>query len=316
MLGWLLPLLVIGGLACLPVLAERRRHGADAFRAKAPGRFARLSQGVTHYQWFGEARGPVIVCVHGLTTPSPVWYSIAAGLTKLGYRVLVYDLYGRGFSDAPQGAQTGDFFAKQLEDLLEHQGLTGDVTLMGYSMGGSIVTHFSMLHPSRVTRLVLLASGGIWLREDKLTKVCRTIPFFGDWLHAVIAARKDRKALRAQLGQKFDITGIVELQTAEYQSRGFLRSVLSSRRHMLNDVQEGAHRAIGREDIPVVAIWAEKDEIIPLKSLGTLTQWNRNSRQEVIPDADHSVGYTHSAQIVEVLRDALRDAAGQVNTGN
>ncbi|MEN8841042.1 MAG: alpha/beta hydrolase [Octadecabacter sp.] len=310
MLGWVLPLLVIGGLAMLPMFAESRRHGAEAFRAKAPGRFAKLSQGVTHYQWLGEARGPVIVCIHGLTTPSPVWYGIGAHLSKIGYRVLVYDLYGRGFSDAPRGAQNGDFFAQQLEDLLEHQGLTDDVTLMGYSMGGSIATHFTKTHPNRVTRLVLLASGGIWLREDKLTELCRTIPFFGDWLHAVIATRRDRKALRKQLGQTFDITGIVELQLAEYQSRGFLRAVLSSRRHMLNDVQEDAHRTIGREGVPVVGIWAEKDEVIPLKSLGTLTQWNRNSHQEVIHDADHRVGFTHSEQVVDVLREALRDAAG------
>ena len=310
MLGWILPLLVLGGLAILPLLAENRRHGAEAFRGKAPGRFAKLSQGVTHYQWLGEARGPVIVCIHGLTTPSPVWYGVAEGLTQLGYRVLVYDLYGRGFSDAPRGAQNGDFFAKQLEDLLEHQGIKTDVTLMGYSMGGSIATHFTKQHPDRVTRLVLLASGGIWLREDKLTELCRTIPFIGDWLHAIVATRRDRKALRAQLGQTFDIKGIVELQIAEYQSRGFLRSVLSSRRHMLDDLQEEAHKMIGREGVPVVGIWAEKDEVIPLKSLGTLTQWNRNSRQEVIPDADHRVGFTHSEEIVDVLRDALRDAAG------
>lgn len=294
----------------LPILAEGRRHGAEAFRAKAPGRFAKLSQGVTHYQWLGEARGPVIVCIHGLTTPSPVWYGIAEYLSKLGYRVLVYDLYGRGFSDAPRGAQTGDFFVKQLEDLLEHQGLTDEVTLMGYSMGGSIATHFTAANPNRVTRLILLASGGFWLREDRLTELCRTLPFFGDWLHATVATRRDRKALRAQLGQTFDVTGIVELQLAEYQSRGFLRSVLSSRRHMLSEVQEDAHRAIGREGVPVVGVWAEKDEVIPLKSLGTLTQWNRNSFQEVISDADHRVGFTHSEQIVDVLREALRDAAG------
>ena len=306
MVGWVVPLLVLAGLAALPWLAESRRHGPEAFRDKAPGRYAKLSQGVTHYQWLGGARGPVIVCVHGLTTPSPVWYAIAQGLVKLGYRVLIYDLYGRGFSDAPRGRQDGDFFARQLSDLLDHQGLTQDVTVMGYSMGGSVATHFTKLNPSRVRRLILLASGGIWLREDKLTEMSRTMPFIGDWLHAVLAARQDRRLLRKQLGQTFDIEGIIELQLAEYQSRGFLRSVLSSRRHMLADVQEGAHRDIGREGIPVIGIWAEKDEVIPLKSLGTLTQWNRAVRQEVIAQADHRVGYSHSEQIVEVLRDVLR----------
>jgi pimeloyl-ACP methyl ester carboxylesterase len=307
MLGWVLPLLVLGGLAMLPWLAESRRHAVDVFRDKAPGRFAKLSQGVTHYQWLGGVRGPVVVCIHGLTTPSPVWYAIAGGLAKLGYRVLVYDLYGRGFSDAPRGAQDGEFFATQLADLLDHQGLTEDVTLMGYSMGGSIATHFAASHPNRVRRLILLASGGMWLREDSVTEASRRMSFLGDWLHAVVGARSDRQRLRRQLGQVFDVEGIIELQLAEYQSRGFLRSVLSSRRHMLNDFQEDQHRTIGRDGIPVIGIWAEHDDVIPLKSLGTLTQWNRSVRQEVISEADHRVGYTHAAQVVKVLRDVLRE---------
>jgi pimeloyl-ACP methyl ester carboxylesterase len=307
MLGWVLPLLVLGGLAMLPWLAESRRHAVDVFRDKAPGRFAKLSQGVTHYQWLGGVRGPVVVCIHGLTTPSPVWYAIAGGLAKLGYRVLVYDLYGRGFSDAPRGAQDGEFFATQLADLLDHQGLTEDVTLMGYSMGGSIATHFVASHPNRVRRLILLASGGMWLREDSVTEASRRMSFLGDWLHAVVGARSDRQRLRRQLGQVFDVEGIIELQLAEYQSRGFLRSVLSSRRHMLNDFQEDQHRTIGRDGIPVIGIWAEHDDVIPLKSLGTLTQWNRSVRQEVISEADHRVGYTHAAQVVKVLRDVLRE---------
>ena len=306
-MGWIILLAVFAGVASVPWFAESRRHSADVFRDKAPGRFAKLSQGVTHYQWLGRARGPVVVCVHGLTTPSPVWYAIAEGLADLGYRVLVYDLYGRGFSDAPRGAQTGDFFARQLSDLLDHQELSEDVTLMGYSMGGSIATHFTAQHPNRVRRLILLASGGAWLREDKLTEACRKVPFVGDWLHAVVAVRRDRRALRSRLGQTFDIRGIVELQLAEYESKGFLRSVLSSRRHMLADMQEEAHRTIGRDGVPVVGIWAEKDEVIPLKSLGMITQWNRAVRQEVIPGADHDVGFTHSADVTNILRDVLRE---------
>ena len=306
-MGWVFPWLILAGLAALPWLAESRRHGSDAFRDQAPGRFAKLSQGVTHFQWLGPARGPVVVCVHGLTTPSPVWYAIAEGLARLGYRVLVYDLYGRGFSDAPRGAQTGDFFAQQLSDLLDHQDLREDVTLMGYSMGGSIATHFTALNPDRVRRLILLASAGAWLREDRLTEWARMIPFFGDWLHSVIIARRERRALRGQLTRTFDIKGIVQVQLAEFDSRGFLRSVLSSRRHMLAETQEDAHRTIGRAGVPVVGIWAEKDEIIPLKSLGTMTQWNRAIRQEVIEGAKHDVGYANSADVIDILAAVLRE---------
>lgn len=309
MMGWIIPLLILAVVALLPMLAERRRQGIEAFRDRAPGRFAKLSQGVTHYQWLGRTRGPVIVCIHGLTTPSPVWYAIAEGLADLGYRVLVYDLYGRGFSDAPAGDQDGHFFARQLSDLLEHQELEEDVTLMGYSMGGSIAVHFTGKNPNKVRRLILLASGGVWLREDKLTEFSRKTPLIGDWLHAMMGTRAARRALHAKLGQTFDVGGITELQLAEYQSSGFVPAVLSSRRHMLADVQEDAHRAIGRQSIPVVGIWAEKDEIIPLRSLGTMTQWNRAVRQEVIQGADHDVALTHSAQVIDVLRDVLREEA-------
>ena len=307
MMGWILLMLFVGVVAALPWLLERSRNGVESYRDHAPGRFAKLGQGVTHYQWLGPARGPVVVAVHGLTTPSPVFYAIAEGLARIGYRVLVYDLYGRGFSDAPRGPQDAAFFTQQLDELLKHQGLEGDLTLLGYSMGGSIATAYAAQHPARMRRLILLASGGVWLREDGFTERCRTMPFTGDWLHAVIGTRRARRTLRGKLGKAYDIKGIIELQLAEYRSRGFVRSLLSSRRHMLADVQESQHRAIGREGIPVVGIWAEKDDVIPLRSLGTLTQWNRAVRQEVINGAGHDLPYTASADIVNVLTDVLRE---------
>ena len=103
MMGWIVLLIIVVVIALIPYWQEQARAPSEAFRKKAPGRFAKLSQGVTHYQWVGAARGPVIVCIHGLTTPSPVWYAIAGGLERIGYRILIYDLYGRGFSDAVSG---------------------------------------------------------------------------------------------------------------------------------------------------------------------------------------------------------------------
>jgi pimeloyl-ACP methyl ester carboxylesterase len=308
-MGWVILTVLVAVIATLPQQAEARRVPAEQMRDAAPGRFAKLSQGVTHYQWLGPVRGPVLVAVHGLTTPSPVFYAIARGLARLGYRVLVYDLYGRGYSDAPEGPQDREFFMRQLRDLLAHQELEDDLTLLGYSMGGAIATAFAAAHPGRMTRLILLAPAGMRLREDRLTEFCRVTPFIGDWVHAVIAQRRERRMLRRQLGQNFDVEGIIELQLSEYSGRGFLRSVLSSRRHMLDEVQEDEHRLLGREGVPVVGIWGEKDQVIPLSSLGMLTQWNRSVRQEVVQGAGHQMPYTHSDEVVDVLADILREVS-------
>jgi pimeloyl-ACP methyl ester carboxylesterase len=307
-MGWLLLTIVAAIVATLPQQAEARRIPAERMRDAAPGRFARLSQGVTHYQWLGPVRGPVVVAVHGLSTPGPVFYAIARGLARIGYRVLIYDLYGRGYSDAPRGRQDRAFFLTQLQDILAHQELDADLTLFGYSMGGAIATAFAAAHPGRMKRLILLAPAGVRLREDRLTRFCRVTPVLGDWVHAVIAQRRDRRALRRQLGRDFDIDGIIELQLAEYAGRGFLRSVLSSRRHILSEVQEADHRLLGREGVPVVGIWAEADRVIPLSALGTLTQWNRVVRQEVVPGAGHQVPFTHAQDVTALLAGILREA--------
>ncbi|EEB85586.1 alpha/beta fold hydrolase [Roseobacter sp. GAI101] len=81
----------------------------DVARGSAPGQFAELSRGVTHYEWVGPARGPVAVCVHGLTTPSFVWRSITKGLVLMGFRTLIYDLYGRAIRIGQADRRTAPF---------------------------------------------------------------------------------------------------------------------------------------------------------------------------------------------------------------
>ena len=134
-------ILLLGAVAMLPWLREKRRVEMDTeARHGAPGKFVRLSRGLTHYQTSDSARGPWIVLIHGLTTPSFVWEGLVPYLEALGFRVLRYDLYGRGFSDRPKGRQTPEFFVAQLAELLATHEIEEEVTLVGYSMGGVIAT--------------------------------------------------------------------------------------------------------------------------------------------------------------------------------
>ena len=147
--------LILLGLLAVPLTIEWTRKGVgEAARKHASGQFALLSQGTTHYEWLGPERGPVAVCIHGLTTPSFVWRGLSKGLALMGFRVLVYDLYGRGLSDRVRGAQDADFFVRQLTDLLSHEKVQGHLTVMGYSMGGAIAAHFTAQYPGLVKQLV------------------------------------------------------------------------------------------------------------------------------------------------------------------
>ena len=67
MIWWALAILTVAALIAAPVLAEALRPAMrGAARATAPGQFADLPRGQTHYEWIGPADGPVIVCIHGL----------------------------------------------------------------------------------------------------------------------------------------------------------------------------------------------------------------------------------------------------------
>lgn len=304
-IGTVIAGLAVAGVGLWPFAVEWRRPKPNW--DDAPGELVQLSQGVTHYRWIGPVRGPVVVCVHGLTTPSDAWLSLAEGLGAAGYRVLVYDLYGRGYSSAPSGRQDRAFFLRQLSDLLEDQGLTEDLTILGYSMGGAIATAFAAENPHRMKRLVLVASAGVEVLRDQLTQFAIKTPVIGDWLHHGIGMARFRRQLAVTRDARTEVPGIADIQIAQLDRRGFRPAVLSSLRGMVAERQETDHRTLGREGVPVVAIWGKDDDVIPIRALGTLAQWNRATRQEVIEGAGHGLPYTHGAEVATLLRGILRE---------
>ena len=306
-MSWfLILLLVIAALAIWPFAREAMRKPMDdAARQNAPGEFVQLSQGVTHYRWIGPVRGPVAVCVHGLTTPSMVWDAVAQGLALMGFRVLVYDLYGRGYSDRAPGPQDQDFFIRQLDDVLASQGVTEDVTLLGYSMGGAIVSAYTARNPGRVRRMILLAPAGMGHDLGKLAKFTRDTPILGDWLMLLRYPDLHRKGTEAERALPTEVEGIIDYQQAELGKRGFVPAVLSSMRGILPRPLEEEHRTISREGISVIAIWGRDDAVIPISAMGRLAQWNRMARQEVIDGAGHGLTYTHASAIVRIIEAGI-----------
>lgn len=307
---WVLIVLVVAlgaYVAAQPFLVERRRPViGDAERQGARGEFVTLSQGVTHFRWAGSARGPVAVVVHGISTPMIAMEGVAEDLGRLGYRVLMYDLYGRGLSDAPAGKQDRAFFVRQLADLCADQGVSEEITIAGFSMGGGIATAFASEYPHSVRQVILIASSGIATNESRFSRFCRRVPLLGDWVHAAFGHERMRKAIPSR-GETPEIDRVLNAQRKELRRRGYLPAQLLSRRGMLNESQEDDHRKLHRQGISVAAIWAREDPVISIRAVGLLGLWNRDARQEVVEGADHALPYTHKAEVAAALRATLRD---------
>jgi hypothetical protein len=102
----------------------------DAARTQQGGPYIKLPDGVTRYELTGPADGPVVVLIHGATIPMYLWDEQVAPLSEAGYRVLRYDMFGRGYSDRPEGNYSQAFYRMQLADLLDALKISKPVDLI------------------------------------------------------------------------------------------------------------------------------------------------------------------------------------------
>ena len=292
-------------ILAMPFLAEMFRVPMTRARQdRAPGRMADLPGGATHYKWSGPESGPVAICIHGLATPSYVFAATERHLAGMGYRVLTFDLYGRGYSARPGGAQTLDFFLNQLRALLRHQNVGGPLVLVGFSMGAQIATAFAAEEGPRVSDLVLVAPLGLE-RKKREAFDSWTAPVIGDWLTRIAGGWTLRRELVEHEQTATVIPDFEERQAAETRTRGFLPALLSSRRNVLAQSSREDHLHIQQLGTRVLAIWGMVDPVVPISAMGTLAELNPDAQHVQISGAAHSLLQTHPAQVGEALRNFL-----------
>ncbi|MND94155.1 2-hydroxy-6-oxononadienedioate/2-hydroxy-6-oxononatrienedioate hydrolase [compost metagenome] len=131
------------------------------------GRFVTLPDGLRlHYLEAGD--GEPVVFIHG-SGPGASGHSNFKQnypvFAKYGYRAIVPDLPGYGASDKPETTYSLDFFVNALSGLLDALDIQRCV-LVGNSLGGAIAIKMALDQPQRVSRLVLMAPGGLMEKEQ------------------------------------------------------------------------------------------------------------------------------------------------------
>ncbi|TFK29036.1 alpha/beta-hydrolase [Coprinopsis marcescibilis] len=148
------------------------------------GAYAELPFGRVRYWQLGPESGRKIVLIHGLSIPAIIWKDIAPALASNGYRVMLYDLYGRGYSDAPQTTYDPTLYTVQLALLMQHVRWEKAI-ICGVSMGGGIAAAFTSQFPNLVDEnVVLIASAGIMESSD----ISRTAKFMSSPLVQTFAS--------------------------------------------------------------------------------------------------------------------------------
>ncbi len=268
---------------------------------------AALADGGVHYTWSGPQTGPVVVLVHGFSTPSIVWERNAPSLAGAGYRVLSYDLFGRGKSDRPRTRYTPELFLRQLDNLLETLEVPLPFDLVGLSMGGAIAAGFLARHPEMVRKPVLIAPAGFGELPSS-SKLVR-IPLFGDGLMALIGGALLKRGIKRELeGDERAIQSIGEVYDEQLSSSGYMRALVSTLRHGPITGQAETYRSAGEHVEEGLLIWGAEDQVVPFEQHRAIIERVPGLRLHQIEGAGHAVNVTHAEQVNEAILTFLGPA--------
>lgn len=283
---------------------DETRELNELTRKETSGSFVQLSDGFTHYELGNPEANETVLLVHGFSVPYFIYDITFEFLTRAGFRVARYDLFGRGFSDRPDTEYNIDLFVRQLGELLDVLRFSRPVSLVGLSTGGPITAAFTARFPERVSRLVLIDPIGAQpLPFDRILKIAAR-PIVGEFILNLIRsegmAMKFASFFNRELVQEFRARYIVSMQY-----KGFRRAILSTIRSGMLDSFLDVYERIGRMGKPVLLFWGRNDPTVPLKHSDILQRAMPQTEFHVIENCGHIPHHEKPDEVNPILLQFL-----------
>jgi pimeloyl-ACP methyl ester carboxylesterase len=291
----------------MPISDRDETKELDALtRKEASGSFLQLTDGFTHYELSNPGAQETVVLVHGFSVPQFIFEPTFTFLTEQGFRVLRYDLYGRGFSDRPDKRYDIDLYVGQLANLLDALEIREPVSLVGLSMGGPITATFTVRFPQRVRKLVLIDPVGA--KSFPLARWARAaaLPGLGEFLIGVVAnIRLAGKIASSQLDAEH-IGKFGQQYVVQMRYKGFKRALLSTIRSNLLEPCLDVYQQIGRSNLPVLLLWGRHDRTVPFRHSDTLREAIPGIEFHAIEDSGHIPHFEKPEMVNPLLLRFLR----------
>lgn len=297
----------IGTLLLLVVYLITRQvqepHKIEDFQKDAPGEFVELSTGRVHYKLHGPQNGALVILIHGGGVAGDhVWTKTIPALTDAGYRVLSYDLYGRGYSDRPDVIYRPELLYAQFEALLNALQIEEPFHLFGQSMGAMVATDFAVKHPEMVKKLVYIAPATLGAFSDKWYF---KLPVLSDMLMTFYWYPQ---SVASQMEEFYKPEGMQEYKgKLDYfkQFKGYKRVNLSTWLNTYTVSLEASLKEIGRQNTAVLLIMGKEDPLIPVKSKEVYQAAIPTISVAIIEAAGHMPHYEQPDQVNEYIIDFL-----------
>jgi pimeloyl-ACP methyl ester carboxylesterase len=262
---------------------------------------------VTHYDLAGPADGPPVVLVHGFSVPYYVWDSTFAALAGAGFRVLRYDLYGRGWSDRPDARYDAALYDRQLGALLDSVRMRDPVHLVGLSAGGWVTASFAGAHPERVRTLTLVDP--VAARRSDLPAAMRA-PVLGPLLWQTLAVPEMPAGQLTDFVDPARFPDWLDRYRVQMRYRGFGRALRGTIGAMAATDLAQVYGRVGRDTMPVLLVWGERDQTVPFALSDSVRRWIPRAEFRPIAGAGHLPQLERASVVNAMLIEFLRTHNG------
>ena len=255
-----------------------------------------------HY--LDEGQGEAVVFLHG-SGPGASGHSNFKGnypaFVEAGYRCIVPDHIGYGFSDKPDDVDHPlSFFVECIKQTLDDAGVES-CTLVGNSLGGAIAFGLALDYPELVEKLILMAPGGLNDLPDyqAMPGMQKVFKVFGSGEPVTPAVMKDLFAT----GLMHDPSHATDALVAErMQIMGIMNGHVMATMQIPNLVDE-----LSRIECPCLGFWGMDEQMMPESGIMRLVSNIKHMRLILVNECGHWVMVEHEGMFNRACIDFLRN---------
>ena len=247
------------------------------------GHYADCANGYCmHYLDQGE--GPVVVFLHG-SGPGASGHSNFKGnypvFVEQGYRCVVPDMVGFGYSDKPEDRDYPlDFFVECVKQTLDAAGVER-CTVVGNSLGGAVAVGLALDYPELIEKLILMAPGGMSERDEYLAM---------PGMQKMFEIYMSEGGLTTDSMRELFETGLVhnpsQISDELLAERMHVMEMMNSQVMLTMDIPYLPER-LGDLRCPVLVFWGGNDHMMPDSGLLATMNHCPNMKMIVLSECGH-----------------------------
>jgi pimeloyl-ACP methyl ester carboxylesterase len=263
----------------------------------------------------GPIDGPVVVLLHGFPEFWYGWRRQIEPLAAAGFRVIVPDQRGYNLSGKPSGVSSYAL-TELVSDVIAIADQLGQkkIFLAGHDWGAAVAWSTALLHPQRISKLVVLnVPHPSVMRKFLSTRIRQLLRswymFFFQlpWLPETLFSANDfqigvRALLRSSRAGTFSLEDLAQYRAA-WSQPGAVTAMINWYRALFRLRAKFPDRTV---HIPTRILWGERDAFLLLEMAKESLRYCTDAELYTFADATHWLQHEEHARVSELLIDFFR----------